>query len=307
MVRYLMIPPLSTPPLSQSSDMLHRYPTQDALFDLTYSESHSEHILTSSGDGSLRLYDVSRGPEFPIAVFHEHAREAYSCCWNLVSKATFASSSWDGNVKIWNPERSQSVLTLPTHSCTYSVQWSPHNDSLLSAVCSDSHMRVWDLRTPGSASNHLMLQIPVHAPPLAAENLVKPQPSFPPAEVLWHDWNKYRSTVVATASADRVIRTFDIRLPKGPLLLLQGHEYAVRKVVWSPHLSDVLLSASYDMTCRVWSDGGNEVVARELGRMGRHTEFVFGVDWCMFGSEGWAASCGWDERLCVWDAREFMT
>lgn len=33
---------------------------------------------------------------------------------------------------------------------------------------------------------------------------------------------------------------------------LQGHEYAVRKVQWSPHRPDVLASASYDMTCRVY-------------------------------------------------------
>jgi WD40 repeat protein len=33
---------------------------------------------------------------------------------------------------------------------------------------------------------------------------------------------------------------------------LPGHEYAVRKVQWSPHRPDVLASASYDMTCRVY-------------------------------------------------------
>ena len=32
---------------------------------------------------------------------------------------------------------------------------------------------------------------------------------------------------------------------------LAGHEYAVRKVQWSPHRADVIASASYDMTCRV--------------------------------------------------------
>lgn len=32
---------------------------------------------------------------------------------------------------------------------------------------------------------------------------------------------------------------------------LLGHEYAVRKVQWSPHRADMLASASYDMTCRV--------------------------------------------------------
>ena len=32
---------------------------------------------------------------------------------------------------------------------------------------------------------------------------------------------------------------------------LPGHEYAIRKVQWSPHRADVLASASYDMTCRM--------------------------------------------------------
>ena len=70
------------------------------------------------------------------------------------------------------------------------------------------------------------------------------------------------------------------------------------------------------MTCRVWSDGGDDggaaaagagmMMSRELGRMERHTEFATGVDWCLFGAEGWAASCAWDERVCVWDARALV-
>ena len=209
---------------------------------------------------------------------------------------------------MWDPTREQSILTLPTHSCTYSVQWSPHTEGVLSAVCSDSHMRVWDLRTPASASNHLMLQIPIHAPPIASSTMSRPQPTFPPSEALSHDWNKYRGTVVATAGVDRIIRTFDIRQPSGPLQLLQGHGYAIRKVTWSPHRPDMLLSGSYDMTCRIWNDGGEGPVktGREVGRMGAHREFVSGVDWCMFGNEGWAASCAWDGRVCIWDANNFL-
>lgn len=144
------------------------------------------------------------------------------------------------------------------------------------------------------------------------------RPSFAPSEALTHDWNKYRPNIIATAGVDRIIRTFDIRnTGAGPIGLLQGHEYAVRKLAWSPHLPDVLLSASYDMTCRVWTDGSAMGVpgqpsamvggqGKELGRMGRHTEFVTGVDWCLFGSEGWCASTGWDERLLVWDVRAIM-
>ena len=144
---------------------------------------------------------------------------------------------------------------------------------------------------------------------------------FPPSEALTHDWNKYRPNIIATAGVDKIIRTFDIRNSSQPLTMMTGHDYAVRKIAWSPHVPDVLLSASYDMTCRVWTDGsamgvggqpmgGNGMIGggqgQELGRLNAHTEFVTGVDWCLFGSEGWAASCSWDQRVLVWDVKQFM-
>lgn len=193
---------------------------------------------------------------------------------------------------------------------------------MLSAVSSDSQLRVYDLRTPASASNHLMMTIPIHTPPKSRPGIA-PYKGLPPSEALTHDWNKYRPTILATAGVDRLIRTFDIRNPNGgPVAVLPGHEYAVRKVTWSPHLPDLLLSASYDMTCRVWTDGSamghdgqqqQRVLdpmafggGRELGRMDRHTEFATGVDWCLFGAEGWCASTAWDEKVCVWDVRALM-
>ncbi|EAS32300.1 peroxisome biosynthesis protein [Coccidioides immitis RS] len=301
------------------------YTTQDALYDLAWSEIHENQALVASGDGSIKLFDLTVD-EFPVQAWKEHTREVFSVHWNLVAKDRFCSSSWDGTVKIWAPDRPTSLLTLPTHSCTYSAAFSPHSPDIISCVTSDSYVRVFDLRTPASASNHLTVQIPIHG---AGQTPVPTNPglpmapaSSPPSEALTHDWNKYRPSVLATGGVDRTIRTFDIRAPQqGPLCAMIGHEYAVRKLTWSPHLSHVLLSASYDMTCRVWTDGTDvappgdadpmragpmATMGRELGRMGRHTEFVTGVDWCLFGSEGWCASCGWDERLCVWDARAVM-
>ncbi|KAL8841884.1 MAG: hypothetical protein Q9170_000757 [Blastenia crenularia] len=303
------------------------FDTQDSLYDLCWSESHENQCVVAAGDGSIKLFDIGLD-DFPVQSWQEHKREVFAVHWNLVAKDTFCSSSWDGTIKVWSPSRDSSLLTIPTHSCTYSTSFSPHSPSILSSVSSDSHLRIFDLRTPSSASNHLTCSIPLHA------SLSLPSSAaVPPSEALTHDWNKYRSPIIAAAGVDRLIRTFDIRNPaQGPVAMLPGHEYAVRKVAWSPHLSDVLLSASYDMTCRVWTDGsamgtdaggsqqdeeirmrmqsgGDPLTyggSRELGRMGRHTEFVMGVDWCLFGAEGWCASAGWDERLLVWDVREIM-
>lgn len=228
----------------------------------------------------------------------------------------------------WSPTRPQSLKTLPIGSCTYSVSFSPHNPALISAVSSDSRLRVFDLRTPPSAKYHLVHDIPVHQTPAA--RIAAGPPGLgagpgQPAEVLTHDWNKYSPTgVIATAGVDRAIRTFDLRAPYGgPVAVLEGHGYAVRRLAWSPHASDVLVSASYDMSVRVWTDGSTMAPPADpgpagdlggapvrpgvqLGLMNRHTEFATGVDWCLFGAGGWVASAGWDERVLLWDANSLI-
>ncbi|KAK3318496.1 WD40-repeat-containing domain protein [Apodospora peruviana] len=294
------------------------FDTNDALYDLAWSEINENQLVVACGDGSIKLFDLGVN-DFPVMNFHEHKRETFSVCWNPITKDTFISSSWDGTVKIWSPTRHESLKTLPIGCCTYSTAFSPSNPAIISAVSSDSHIRIFDLRTPVSAKYHLITMIPVHAPPSG--------PTLPrladgrtyaggmPAEILTHDWNKYNDTVIATGGVDRLIRTFDIRNPTGgPLAVMAGHEYAVKRVAWSPHASDILVSASYDMTVRVWSDDSSSVPAApgtirtgaEIGLMNRHTEFATGVDWCLFGSGGWVASVGWDERVLLWDAHGLL-
>jgi peroxin-7 len=56
-------------------------------------------MVVASGDGSLKLFDLNVN-DFPVKTWKEHNREVYAVHWNLVSKDTFASSSWDGTVKI---------------------------------------------------------------------------------------------------------------------------------------------------------------------------------------------------------------
>ncbi|KII87335.1 hypothetical protein PLICRDRAFT_142535 [Plicaturopsis crispa FD-325 SS-3] len=283
-----------------------QYDTQDGLYDAAWSEVHENQLVTASGDGSIRLWDVMLNVslDLPIRAWQEHTREVFSVDWNNIKKDTFASSSWDGTVKIWTPERPRSVMTLHAHqSCVYQALFSPHQPEILATCSTDGTLKLFDLRAPSYASapgTNSFTQ------PLSAAALTVPASG---TEVLTLDWNKYRPFVLASGGVDRDIKIWDCRNVKlGPNteqavggiceMHLPGHEYAVRKVQWSPHRPDVLASASYDMTCRVWSTSPAAGRTSLLYIHDPHTEFVVGCGWSLY-EEGVLASCGWDSRLNV--------
>ena len=76
-----------------------RFDTQDSLYHTAWSEAQENQLVDASGEGAVKLFDGTVN-QFPVQSWQEHKREVYSVSWNLVSKDTFASSSWDGTIKI---------------------------------------------------------------------------------------------------------------------------------------------------------------------------------------------------------------
>ncbi|CAH6721009.1 peroxisomal targeting signal 2 receptor [[Candida] jaroonii] len=307
--------------------------TQDGLFDLAWSEIHENQVVTANGDGSIKLFDI-KVPNFPIMNYKEHQKEVFSVNWNLVDKSSFVSSSWDGTIKVWNPQRQQSIVTLasdgsngtggqssvpishqPNHqvnttNCVYNATFSPHSPSLILSCNGSSKISLWDIRSP--------------------QPLIVNYIGHSGLETLTCDWNKYKSDIIASGGTDKSVRIWDLRMInrvdqqipgmpshnlRGPTPLneLLGHEFAIRKVQWSPHNSEELISVSYDMTCRIWNDKSNSN-ARFLntqtgglrGVMNNHREFVIGCDYSLWGDPGWVATTGWDEMVYVWDSKRLM-
>lgn len=312
--------------------------TQDGLFDVAWSEAHENQVAVSSGDGSIKIFDIMV-PQFPIRNYKEHTKEVFSVNWNLVDKGNFISSSWDGTMKLWCPQRQASILTLhgntssatdnshmsevnppkthhqmgrnlavDTTNCIYNATFSPHSPSTILSCNGSSHLQVWDTRAPS----------PLQMDFIAHGGL----------ETLSCDWNKYQSSIVASVSSDKSVRIWDLRMlptitsqaqspimayrtrTATPLTQLVGHQFAIRKVTWSPHSADELLTASYDMTCKVWKNLNSPNTQNSsfstmacFGTMHLHREFVIGCDYSLWGEPGWVASTGWDEQVYVWDSK----
>ncbi|KAJ3102715.1 hypothetical protein HDU97_000328 [Phlyctochytrium planicorne] len=253
------------------------YDTQDGVFDGAWSEVHENQLVTATGDGSVKLWDLSLA-DFPVRNWQEHSREVFSVSWNLRKKDTFLTGSWDQTIKLWNPELPQSLRTFHEHThCIYQTIWAPYSGEIFMSASGDQTVKLWDVRAPGSSST-----IRAH------QN-----------EILALDWNKYDANCIATGSVDQTIKVWDLRYQNREVMVLRGHEYAVRRLKFSPHSGCIISSTSYDMTMRIWdtSRGQNDSLIHVHDM---HTEFVLGVDMNMF-VEGRVATCAWDETVHIMD------
>jgi WD40 repeat protein len=193
--------------------------------------------------------------------------------WSVPAHVLSAASCSDNTLK-WTPDRPHSIHSLAAHpSCIYQASFSPHTPSVFASCSTDGTLKIFDLRSP-SPSIPGPVHIPKNSyapPPLPLAQPALTVPAHGP-EVLSLDWNKYRPWVLATAGVDKLVKVWDCRMVKIPPpgtpatpevaiptqvganceAELRGHEFAVRKVQWSPHRADILATASYDMTCRVY-------------------------------------------------------
>lgn len=322
------------------------FDTQDGLFDVCWSEIHENQVLTCSGDGSISLFDTNMN-NYPIKKWNEHKMEVFSVNWNLINKSIFCSSSWDGTIKVWDPQRENSIATFiqqtknsdyridhinsppmapppmgninhnhqqqqqqqqqhqkKNSNCVYQAIFSPHDPNTLTSISSSSHIQVWDLRS--SLNTGPICDFIGHKG----------------LEILSVDYNKYRPHIIATGSVDKSIKIWDLRMipPKvngliphadkmgpTPVNKLIGHDFAIKRVTWSPYDSDKLMSASYDMSVKIWQDHpigpGRRAFHGDalINNFTRHREFVMGCDWSLW-AKGYVASAGWDEMVYVWKA-----
>lgn len=258
-----------------------RFHTRDGLYDCAWSESHESVLVSSCGDGSVKVWDVAAGVAMnPLRSYHEHTHEVYSASWNIAgARDTFLTASWDDTIKLWSVEAGASLRTFAEHAyCVYAAEWSPHHADIFASASGDCLLKIWDLRQP-----HATLSVPVHE-----------------YEALCCDWNKWNDCVIATGSVDKTVRLWDIRNPSRELQTLVGHDYAVRRVKFSPHAENVVYTCSYDMTVGMWDWKAPTPL---LNRWAHHTEFAVGLDAsCLV--EGLVASCGWDEMVYTWNAMD---
>lgn len=246
----------------------------DGLFDVVWSETNSDLVVSASGDGGLQLWNLAT-PSLPSATLSEHKKEVYSVDWSRTRQEQFIlSASWDCTIKLWDPTRQNSIQTFFGHSqLVYSAMFSLHVPNCFASVSGDGTLKLWSTLSQGATSTFR-----VHD-----------------AEVLSCDWCKYDENLIATSGSDGLIRGWDIRNYTQPLYQMKGGDYAIRRIQFSPHNPTVLASVSYDFITKIWDFKRG---CDALESIKHHSEFVYGLDWNVL-RKGQLADCGWDSLVHV--------
>jgi peroxin-7 len=199
----------------------------------------------------------------------------------------FLSASWDQSIKIWNvsPTGLTALSSLSGHeSMVYTGAWNPRQSGLVVSGSADKTFRVWDV----NASS-------LNSAPLYAS---KPGAS----DVLCCDWNKFDANVFALGYASGLVEIRDMRMLASssssssgePLRSIHmAHDYAIRKIRFSPHSARLFGSVSYDMLTKLW-----DVESGLVDQAKNHAEFTYGFDFDP-RSASRMVDCGWDRRVII--------
>ncbi|KAI3630843.1 hypothetical protein MIR68_012278 [Amoeboaphelidium protococcarum] len=263
------------------------------VFCVDWSSADKSKFLSSSWDGSVKVYDVN-SPQ-SIGTYQLNVP---------------ASGGGSGGQQM--PVNDASI------GCIYSAKFSPHNPHIFLSCAGPPVLAEQQSQylPPIQYTSSDIVMIDMRIPPSEVQSVVCRLPSpHMGGEVLDLDWNKYDNNLIASVGtgANHSVCIWDMRMliqqrqaaAQDPFMMnmtqnslvraMPGHQLPARRVKWSPHKRNVVASVGYDMTLRVWNTS-MEVPCIYTEQS--HSEFVFGVDFNLF-KDGEIATCSWDQSALV--------
>ena len=187
-------------------------------------------ILTSSGDASINLWDISRGEA--VSQFQGHDADVMSVSISPTNSNIFASGSVDASVRIWDLRTGKCVHTFLGHTLDVNAVTFFPDGNAVGTGSEDFTCRVFDLRCWSE------VECMGNSRVTSAVQCVAFSRS---GRLLFAGYDDYNC------------RAWDLARPNSqPSFLLAGHVERISCLSLSP-LGDVLCTGSWDNTIRVWA------------------------------------------------------
>eukprot|EP00252_Welwitschia_mirabilis_P020121 TRINITY_DN4858_c0_g1_i1.p1 TRINITY_DN4858_c0_g1~~TRINITY_DN4858_c0_g1_i1.p1 ORF type:complete len:422 (-),score=96.52 TRINITY_DN4858_c0_g1_i1:169-1434(-) len=266
-------------------------------------------IATKTVSAEVYVFDYSKHPSKPPQDggcnpdlrLRGHNTEGYGLSWSPFKHGHLLSGSDDAQICLWdiNVTAKNKILDAQQifkvhEGVVEDVAWHLQHEHLFGSVGDDRQLLIWDLRV--STPNKPLHSVVAHQ-----------------GEVNCLAFNPFNEWVLATGSADRTVKLFDLRKITQALHTFSCHKEEVFQIGWSPTNETILASCSADRRLMVWdlSRIGEEQTAEDaedgppelLFIHGGHTSKISDFSWnpC----EDWViASVAEDNILQIWQMAE---
>ena len=141
---------------------------EGSVEDLQWSPSESTVFASSSVDGTVRVWDIRMPRNQAALVTQAHPCDANVISWNRLSNYLLASGADDGvfatwDLRSWSTDRSVQNIPLFANSwhkqAVTSIEWNPHDASILAVSGADDQITLWDLSIIDEAQDDIVNEV----------------------------------------------------------------------------------------------------------------------------------------------------
>ncbi|KAH8265480.1 hypothetical protein KR038_009011, partial [Drosophila bunnanda] len=222
-------------------------------FGLSWSPNRRGHLLSSSDDKTICLWDINAKPRehrviHAMNIFTGHTSAVEDVAWHEFHDSLFGSVSSDHKLMIWdtrNKDTSKPCFTVDAHTAEVNcLTFNPFSQFILVSGSADKTVALWDLRN---------LKVKLHGFESHKDEICQVQ------------WSPHNETIFASCGSDRRLHVWDLSkigekqnaqdAEDGPpelLFIHGGHTAKVSDFSWNANEPWIIASVAEDNVLQIW-------------------------------------------------------
>ncbi|KAI8064162.1 WD40-repeat-containing domain protein [Gongronella butleri] len=139
----------------------------DAIMDLAWNKHHRNFLLSSSADGTIKLWDLSTGQ--CMQSYAHHKDKVQSVAWHPSEPTVFMSGSYDKTVCVLDARSPGQVTRWKLDSDVESLHWDPHVPTCFYVALESGYVHYYDIQNKqGEVGGKPLYVLQAHDGPVSA-------------------------------------------------------------------------------------------------------------------------------------------